>query len=192
MNAVLKALVNGPLWSASLKFIFLPYLKKLVPKEAFAAAKVLELGCGAGESTKIFKTWFPRAFITATDYDASQVGEAIVRCASIPGIEFLVADASHLPQSDGLFDVVIETNTFHHVKDWRSAVREAARVLKKGGMFAIMDESRQITSFPIFRIMDRPESIFAVEDFRAELKEAGMSMETIKGKGIFYIIAKKI
>lgn len=175
-----------------LRFLFLPRLKKLVPTEAFAAAKVLELGCGAGESTKIFKTWFPRAVITATDYDASQVGEAIKKCASTPGIEFLAADASHLPHSDGLFDVVIETNTFHHVKDWRRAVREAARVLKKGGIFAIMDEGRQITLFPIFRIMDRPESIFAVEEFCAELKDAGMNIETIKGRNIFYIIAKKI
>lgn len=192
MNRFLKFFVNGPAWAILLRFLFLPRLKKIIPKEAFGAAKVLELGCGAGESTKIFKTWFPYATIIATDYDAAQVGEAIVRCASVTGIEFSAADAARLPFGEGSFDAVIETNTFHHVADWKAAIREAGRVLKKGGIFAIMDEGRQITSFPVFRIIDKPEAIFGIEEFCAELRAAGMGIEMKKGKSIFYIIAKKV
>lgn len=192
MNRLLKFFVNGPIWTGLLKFLFLPKFKQLFPSEALSAAKVLELGCGAGESTKIFKTWFPDALITATDYDASQVEAAGRRCAGISGIGFERADAGKLPYKDDAFDLAIETNTFHHVQDWPSAIGEAARVLKKGGIFAIMDEGRQITSFPLFRIIDRPDAVFGVEDFCTELKNAGLKIETAKGKGIFYIIAKKI
>lgn len=192
MNAILKFFVNGPVWTGLLRFLFLPKLKRLLPPETLNAKAVLELGCGVGESTKIFRTWFSGALITATDYDASQVKEAGDRCAGLAGLEFAQADAGKLSYAGNLFDVVIETNTFHHVGNWRSGIREAARVLKNGGIFVIMDEGRQMTAFPLFRIIDRPEAIFSFEDFCAELKNAGLKIEIAEGKAIFYIIAKKI
>ena len=53
---------------------------------------------------------------------------------------FQKASASKLPFADESFDVVVSNLTFHEVKDVkdkREVVREALRVVKKGGIFVL-------------------------------------------------------
>ena len=55
---------------------------------------------------------------------------------------FQKASASALPFEDKYFDAVVSNLVFHEVKDVvdkREAIREALRVLKKGGKFAFQD-----------------------------------------------------
>lgn len=191
MNWLLKRFVNGPLWSTPLKLIFLPRLKKIISNEAFASKSILEIGCGVGASTEIFRKWFPSAKIIATDYDQDEVAAAKKKLKQYSDIIVEKQDATALPYRDSLFDFVIETNTFHHIKDWRTAIKEAARVLKPGGIFAAMDESVVFTGFPLLRFLDRPESLFEAGEYKNEVELAKMNIEKIKGRGIFYLTARK-
>lgn len=50
------------------------------------------------------------------------------------GLDLRTADAAHLPFVDQSFDIVVSTNAFEHIADLDGAVREAARVLKPGGL----------------------------------------------------------
>ena len=68
------------------------------------------------------------------------------RNAKIRGVSdrvtFQKASASSLPFSDEYFDVVVSNLVFHEVgdaPDKREVIREALRVVKKGGMFAFQD-----------------------------------------------------
>lgn len=57
-------------------------------------------------------------------------------------VKFIQGSASELPFADGEFDMVISCLTFHEVRDERDKARllkEALRVLKKGGEFVFMD-----------------------------------------------------
>ena len=52
------------------------------------------------------------------------------------------ATASSLPFDDGSFDAVVSNLTFHEVrdvKDKRLLIKEALRVVRKGGAFALQD-----------------------------------------------------
>jgi len=47
------------------------------------------------------------------------------------------ADAEILPLPDEIFDVVYAVHVYHLVPDWRAALAEARRVLKRGGIFLL-------------------------------------------------------
>ena len=57
-------------------------------------------------------------------------------------VKFQKGDAAHLDFPDGTFDAAVSNFVFHEVrseKDKRKIVREALRVVKKGGSFAFQD-----------------------------------------------------
>lgn len=200
MNPILKFFVNGHVWSFLLKYYFLPRLRKFAPKET-SIKNILEIGCGAGLGTRVWRSWFPGASITAIDYDekeisaqggcASGANTTKIRLKNLKNITVLRADARALPFASSSFDLVIGTNTFHHIKNWQTAISEVARVLAPGGTFLVMDEAKSFIGFPLIRFLDQPESLFTVEEYTNTLQSVNMEVEETRGKGIFYLRAKK-
>ncbi len=82
--------------------------------------------------------------------DAAQtmlaVAEQRVREAGLADrITLARGDAKGLPYPDGAFDAVFSNTILHHIPDPRPFLREAARVLRKGGVFLIRDLYRPAT-----------------------------------------------
>jgi len=101
-------------------------------------ADVLELGCGIGDVAAFLAT--ERGFrVVATDADPEQIGLARQRHGGTPGLDLEVADAARLRFAPESFDVVVSQNVFHHVPEWREAVREISRVLRPGGYLLWLD-----------------------------------------------------
>jgi SAM-dependent methyltransferase len=111
--------------------------------------QALDIGCGSGALSIRLALKYPEASITGVDRWGGQWEYSKSLCernAAIEGVgarvAFRQAGASSLPFPDGSFDAVVSNLTFHEVKDApdkRQLVREALRVLKKGGRFAIQD-----------------------------------------------------
>lgn len=109
---------------------------------------LLDIGCGSGALTILCaKTW-PKAVITGIDYWGKEWDYAREQCeqnARLEGVQPIVfqkGDAAKLPFDDETFDAVVSNFVFHEVKtepDKRKLVREALRVVKKGGAFAFHD-----------------------------------------------------
>ncbi len=109
----------------------------------------LDIGCGNGPLTIRLAHEHPMSNIIGIDYwgakwDYSK--EACVRNARMEGVEqrvsFRKASASKLPFEDGRFDAAVSNLVFHEVgdvRDKREVIREALRVVKKGGHFAFQD-----------------------------------------------------
>jgi len=53
-------------------------------------------------------------------------------------LEFLMADAQHLPFRDDWFDFCFSQNAFEHIPDPEKALREMVRVTKTGGLIYLM------------------------------------------------------
>jgi SAM-dependent methyltransferase len=111
--------------------------------------KILDIGCGSGAlSIKLAKK-YPEAKITGIDYWGfgwNYSKEQCQRNAALEGassrIEFLRGSAAKLPFEDESFDAAISNFTFHEVKDAknkRDVIKEALRIVKKGGAFAFHD-----------------------------------------------------
>ena len=111
--------------------------------------KVLDIGCGAGPLAIKLAHRFPAAEVTGIDswgpmWQYSQSG--CERNASLEGVAERVAfqkgTAAQLPFAAETFDAVVSNLAFHEVRDVtdkREVLREALRVVKKGGHFAFQD-----------------------------------------------------
>ena len=116
---------------------------------------LLEVGCGSGALAILCaKTW-PSAQVTGIDYWGKEWNYAKAQCEEnarieqVPAVQFCQGDAAHLPFADGSFDAAVSNFVFHEVRtqpDKRQVVREALRVIKKGGSFAFHDlfEQKQL------------------------------------------------
>ena len=61
-------------------------------------------------------------------------------------IQLTHVDAKRMPFADGMFDVVMSNSIIHHIPEPFTALREAARVLKPGGLLFFRDLLRPATS----------------------------------------------
>ncbi len=110
---------------------------------------LLDIGCGNGALAIEAAKTYPLAHIVGIDYWGGQweySKESCEKNARITGVSdrtsFQKASAAKLPFADEYFDVVLSNFVFHEVqdvKDKRAIIREALRVIKKGGEFVFQD-----------------------------------------------------
>ncbi|MBI4968427.1 MAG: methyltransferase domain-containing protein [Rhodospirillales bacterium] len=102
-----------------------------------AGLNVLDIGCGDGVLGA--KLAAAGAKVTGVDANPAMIGQA-QRAA--PGATFLVGDACRLPVPSAGFDLAVINTVLCLVKDRRSALAEAARVLQSGGRLVIGELGR--------------------------------------------------
>lgn len=98
--------------------------------------RVLVAGCGTGQDLPLLP---PGLEVYAVDASAGMLRRAVARpCASPVG--FALMDAQRLAFPDACFDCVILHLIVAIVPDPLACLREAARVLKRGGRIALFDK----------------------------------------------------
>ena len=120
--------------------------------ESFGLAdgmSIADLGCGPGHFTQRVAEWLPNAHITAIDSDPKMLQLARERLPKHVTIVDAQADKSGLP--DNAFDFVIARLLFQHLHDPLAVAREAHRILRPGGVFAIIDVDDEL-----FGVVDPP------------------------------------
>jgi|CXWL01.1.fsa_nt_gi ubiquinone/menaquinone biosynthesis C-methylase UbiE len=101
--------------------------------------KILDIGCGTGETLSFLKTVFPEAKLSGVD-----ASNQAVRYTKDRGHMAKVASAIHLPFRPESFDVVLLLDVIEHIKADGSVIKEAKRVLKKGGVIIITVPALQL------------------------------------------------
>jgi len=127
--------------------------------------KALDIGCGNGALTIKLAQKYTKARVIGIDYwgkNWEYSKNICERNAEIEGVServaFQKASAVSLPFDDGYFDAAVSNFVFHEVsgvKDKLELIREALRVIKKGGKFAFQDE------FLIKQIYGNPDDLIA-------------------------------
>ncbi|MFQ9410029.1 MAG: class I SAM-dependent methyltransferase [Evtepia gabavorous] len=110
---------------------------------------LLDIGCGSGALTIRCAKRFPNASLVGVDYwgAAWSYAKGAVpaerrRRRGLPPGSLPKGDAAHLAFPDETFEAAVSNFVFHEVRtqpDKREVVREALRVVKKGGCFAFQD-----------------------------------------------------
>lgn len=102
-------------------------------------ARLLDLGCGAGHVT--FAAAPHVAEVVACDLSAEML-DTVARAAAERGLGNVRTErgaAERLPFADRSFDAVLSRYSAHHWHDLDQGLREAARVLRPGGLLGVVD-----------------------------------------------------
>jgi SAM-dependent methyltransferase len=97
---------------------------------------VLEIGCGAGEATRMLAARASR--VVALDLSPVMVEAARSRSAGVANIEYHVADAMTWDYPDARFDAVVSIATLHHLP-LEPMIAAMERTLRPGGVLLILD-----------------------------------------------------
>ena len=137
---------------------------------------VLDVGCGAGTFTWLLAPLFKR--VAGLDPKAARIEEAKATVKS-KGIDadFRVGEAEKMPFADASFDVVVFSNSLHHIPGMDAAMAEAARVVKPGGLVYVMEPVPAGTFFEATRLVN-DETDIRSEAWRSLHRVAGLKAQT--------------
>ena len=116
--------------------------------------RVLDLACSVGQSSTAFKARYPQAEVTGIDYSAPMLRvahrRAVMQGSDVTFAQRLI-ERTRYP--DGHFDIVFAFIVFHELplRIIHETVREAARVTRSGGLFAVYDFEATKTMSPFQR-----------------------------------------
>lgn len=99
--------------------------------------KILDIGCGSGGKTCFYAR---DSFCVGLDVDSSRLKKAIDFAheeSLAQGFRCILGDSVHLPFRSESFNIVFINDVMEHLADPSSTLREAKRILKKGGYMYI-------------------------------------------------------
>jgi SAM-dependent methyltransferase len=108
--------------------------------------RVLDLGCGAGTDTLVAAQMVgPAGRVIGIDMTPEMLAQAREAAGELgaENVEFVEAEAEHLPFSDASFDVVISNGVIDLIPDKDAVFAELERVLRPGGRIQIADVTIQ-------------------------------------------------
>jgi ubiquinone/menaquinone biosynthesis C-methylase UbiE len=127
----LSRVIGGLVWGGDTRDY---YASMAAVGEVPAGGTVVDCPCGAGPALRALRPGVGVRYVAA-DLSPAMLRRARERAAArgLDEIEFLQADATALPLSDGSADLFLSYWGLHCFTNPRAAVAEAGRVLKPGG-----------------------------------------------------------
>ncbi|MBI2546405.1 methyltransferase domain-containing protein [Candidatus Woesearchaeota archaeon] len=119
------------------------FRKDLLSKAALPSkGKLLDIGCGTGIMTRLYKTKYHNLEVTGLDPDMQAL--RIAKSKALQNnlkIKYIHGSAEKLPFPNESFDVITTTLAIHHLKTPQkiAAFREMYRILRKGGRLIVTD-----------------------------------------------------
>jgi ubiquinone/menaquinone biosynthesis C-methylase UbiE len=102
--------------------------------------RLLDCGCGPGSITLGLAEVVSPGEVVGVDLEPRMIERARVLAGEngVSNVNFTVADITDLPFDDGQFDAVFSSSVLEHLVDPVKALSEMRRVLKPGGLTAIV------------------------------------------------------
>jgi SAM-dependent methyltransferase len=141
------------------------YVEARLGRSADRAWRVLDLGCGNGDSIDLFRARDPQVAWTGVDLEHSPEVDMRTRADAT----FVQFDGIHLPFGDASFDLVYCNQVLEHVRHPRPLLAEVCRVLAPGGRFC--GSTSQLEPFHSYSLWN-----YTPLGFRALVEEAGLTL----------------
>src|SRR4051794_35653601 len=110
-------------------------------------AVVVDVGCGGGTYTRAWHE-LGAAAVVGVDSSAPILAEAASAHGQLPGVDFRLGEATATGLPDRCADVVFARALIHHLTDLGAFAREAARLLRPGGVLLVQDRTPDDVALP--------------------------------------------
>ena len=143
----------------SYNFRFPSYLKITTDKVAKIAnitpgGKVLDLGCGTGELLfKLVQKYPATAELVGIDISEEMLKRAKSKLDSFKTVSLHVGNVEKIAYPDEYFDLIVSVGVMHYVRNPKSMITEALRVLKHGGRFLLIDMAEESMTTKISSVL---------------------------------------
>ena len=95
-------------------------------------SRVLDMGCGSGSPTVWFANKYPSLRFTGTDASEQGISIAKEKGSGVRNVDFFVDDVE-----SSSMDFIFSVSVLEHLTDYRKALSESYRILRKGGKLMI-------------------------------------------------------
>ncbi len=153
-----------------------------------AGGPILDVGAGTGKNIP----HYPQdSRVVALDLSPRMLNRAVGRARRLGReVDFVLADAQHLPFRDGAFAAAVATFVFCSVPDPIAGLEETRRVVRDNGRLQFLEHVRAANAV-IGWLMDRLNPI-AVRltgahinrDTVANVEEAGIALASVESRGL--------
>ncbi|MFH1769771.1 MAG: class I SAM-dependent methyltransferase, partial [Parcubacteria group bacterium] len=142
--------------------------------------KVLDIACGAGYGTKILKQQGDAKSVDGVDVSVDVIKYAKENF-STKDVNFLIGDVITFGETDN-YDVIVSVETIEHVNNYKSALKNLHRILKKAGTLLIGTPNRIIVAPHNASLHDPSQNPFhcrefSIQELKDDLRQAGFHVE---------------
>ncbi|MBZ4412896.1 metalloregulator ArsR/SmtB family transcription factor [Myxococcus sp. MISCRS1] len=138
---------------------------------------VADFGCGTGVLSVALGRW--ARHVWAIDQNAVALEQARERAAGegLTNVSFLCEDLHRLSLKSGQLDLVVISQSLHHVEEPAAVLAEAARLLKPGGRLVVLELMPHDERWVVDRLGHRHLG-FEPSQLEASLREQGFAQLT--------------
>ena len=162
-----KLLEPGQSW-----FLWAQALGALLPK-----LTVADFGCGTGVLTVEIARWAKKVVAIDTSADVLEKARERVTREGLRNVELVREDLHRLTLKDNRVDVVVMSQSLHHVDEPQRVLEEAHRILVPGGRALVLELMPHDERWVLERLGHRHLG-FDPESIRAQLTGAGFKVTT--------------
>jgi len=161
---------------------------------------LLDAGCGTAPMITLLKEKYPDKKYTGIDLSTKMIEKAKEK--NMENVEFLVGDCENLPFEENSFDIVINSQSFHHYPNPQDFFNSVYKVLKPGGKLILRDNTgNKVTKFFVNNVEMRLANmmgygdvgIHTLDEIREFCNKANLEVETLEKRGLFrlHLVAVK-
>lgn len=128
--------------------------QRLLP-EIPSGGRLLEVGCGGGQLLATLASAREDLELCGIDLSPQQIGRARARTGSFGDrVRCAEGSALELPFANGGFDAVVSVGSIKHWPEPARGLAECARVLRSGGVLAVVEADRGCRSDDVARFVE--------------------------------------
>lgn len=175
-----------------------PPILEEIRKEKFES--LLDAGCGTAPMLSLLTKEYPDKHYVGLDLTPEMIRKAKEK--KLPNTEFVVGDCENLPFEAESFDIVINSQSFHHYPNPQNFFNSVNKVLKKGGCLILRDNTGPAWLVWLFNHVEIPfinlvghgdVKVYLLEEVQRFCENAGLKVEKIEQqKGLrLHLVARK-
>ncbi|MFT7579930.1 MAG: ubiquinone/menaquinone biosynthesis C-methylase UbiE, partial [Myxococcota bacterium] len=137
------------------------------------APRIADLACGTGRLLRQLHVALPNARLYGVDLSPNYIKHTRRALAHIADLSLVAENAESLPFTDGFFDGLTMSYLLHELpKDARrNVLSEALRVVRPGGVLAIVASPQYVESGPIAELLDNFPRLYHEPYYKGYLKD---------------------